>query len=85
MNKLYTKTLQVNVLSVVGQREEIVVSNSIHHYQTICFLIFQIINLAAFSHTGLRSNQFGRIQFRGFDNEMVQHFEFQINAQFRID
>lgn len=26
LNKLYTKTLQVNVLSVVGQREEIVVS-----------------------------------------------------------
>lgn len=26
LNKLYTKTIQVNVLSVVGQREEIVVS-----------------------------------------------------------
>lgn len=26
LNKIYTKTLQVNVLSVVGQREEIIVS-----------------------------------------------------------
>lgn len=36
LNKLYTKTLQVNVMSVVGQREEIVVSNpfTIHILQS---------------------------------------------------
>lgn len=27
LNKIYTKTLQVNVLSVVGQREEVIVSH----------------------------------------------------------
>lgn len=61
LNKLYTKTLQVNVLSVVGEREEIIVS------------FIDSASLKAFtkkfldSSTGLCSSQFGRIQRGRFD------------------
>lgn len=38
LNKLYTKTLQVNVFSVVGQREEIVVSVNFFWFFFLAFL-----------------------------------------------
>lgn len=42
LNKLYTKTLQVNVLSVVGQREEIVVSIPLAVWILLQIFIFEL-------------------------------------------
>lgn len=42
LNKIYAKTLQVNVLSVVGQREEIVV-RICHSYSRQIALSFKLV------------------------------------------
>lgn len=87
LNKLYTKTLQVNVFSVVGQREEIVVScplNELHNFQFNYLIQLKFVFRFVFFLAGLCSNQFGRILGRRCHHEMVQCFELQVDAQFRI-
>lgn len=74
LNKIYTKTLQVNVLCVVnGQREEIIVSRVVS--------TFMSLHITKIPFAGMCPNQFGRIQSGRLDVALVQFAQLSIHSE----